>query len=455
MAALLSVNALCCSNGGGTSPGSGAGGAGAGGSAGAGGTAGSVGSAGAGAGGSAGSAGSAGSDGDGGPSARPHPLYPALDLDTLPGEGGGAVGPYEPPTLPTTTRTVSITTTGNQARTDLLAACQIPRTAVSVAASAGRIGGLDFGNVTDCDVTLAPGVIADFVYVGHLPGPTVAPAHRLRVRGGQIGSIVVDPGSTDIVFDGVTVNNAVLPPAQRSGTAIYLINSGTTGFVNRFAFVNSIIRMVATLPSGGDSDGCAYLAGGARNVFFANDNIVTAGNRNSWGFRIGGGSNFIIIDSTVRVSFHKLIRMNDGPVDYVFVKRGTWLREATLTGGGLALNDSFAQLGDLGTDRVYIHDPAVYLLSTEPVAFGASSGPGQAGKSWEARRIAWHARSSSVISDARLSGLAAACTSGATCDYGIGTHTYDYDPGLGFPTNPWRSLPEIAEDNPDALSIAP
>lgn len=159
------------------------------------------------------------------------------------------------------------------------------------------------------------------------------------------------------MFDGVIINNGVRPPDQRTGTAIYLIDDGQGGIVERIAFINSIIRMVATLPTPeGDTDGCAYLAGNARDVLFANNNVMTAGNRNSWGFRISGGENYIFIDNSVRVSFHKLIRMNDGPVDYVYVKNGLWMREATLTSGGLELNDSFAQLGDLGTDNVYIHD---------------------------------------------------------------------------------------------------
>lgn len=388
--------------------------------------------------------------------ARPHPLYPALDLATLPGPGGGSIGAYEPPALPVTTRTVTVSGTGSQARTELLAACQVAGTAVTVPDSAGRVGSLDFGNVTDCDVTLGAQVIADFVYVGHLPGPVVAPTHRLRLRGGQFGSVNVDPGSTDIVLDGVIINNAVMPPAMRTGTAIYLINDAMGGHVERFAVVNSIIRMVATLPNGtGDMDGCAYLAGNARHVFFANDNVVTAGNRNSWGFRIGGGQNYLFVDNTVRVSFHKLIRMNDGPVDYVYVKGGTWLREATLTAGGLSINDSFAQLGDLGTDHIYIHDPVIHLLSNDPVVFGASLGPGQVGKSWEARRIEWHARSAAVVSDALLTNNQGNCAAGATCDYGAGTHTYAYDANLTFPANPWRSLPAITADNPDDQPIAP
>src|SRR5690606_37405158 len=203
----------------------------------------------------------------------------------------------------------------------------------------------------------------------------------------------IDPGTTDVVFDQVIINNAVMPPDQRSGTAIYLIDTPQDGIVERVAWVNSIIRMVATMPTpDGDTDGCAYLAGNARNVFFANNNIVTAGTRNAWGFRISGGENYIVVDNSVRVSFHKLIRMNDDPVDYVYVKDGLWMREATLTASGLELNDSFAQLGDLGTDQIFIHGPELYLLSGEPVVFGASSGPGQVSKLWEARDMHWHAR---------------------------------------------------------------
>jgi hypothetical protein len=405
--------------------------------------------------GDAGDAGDAGALPDAGTAARPHPLYPELDLDDLPGDGGGAIGPYQAPMLPVTTRTVTVTGSGAQARNELYDACSVKGTAVTVPDGAGRLGVVDFGHVEDCDVTLGSEVIIDLAYLGHLPGPMVAPAHRLRIRGGQIGSIMVDPGSSDLVLDGVTLNNAVLPPSSRSGTGIYLISDGDS-HVNRFAFVRSVLRMVATPPSGaGDSDGCAYLAGGAQNVLFAGNNIVTAGNRNSWGFRIGGGSNYLFVDNRVRVSFHKLIRMNDGPVDYVYVKGGTWMREATLTAGGDMLNDSFAQLGDLGTDRIFIDDPVVYLLPTTQVSFGAGNGPGQAGKSWQARRIEWHARSASVVSDAILGGYQAACAAGASCDYGLGTHRYHYDPDLRLPDQPWHELPGLAESDPDALPIAP
>jgi hypothetical protein len=351
-----------------------------------------------------------------------------------------------------TTRSVTVTTTGDQARSDVQEACQTAGTAVTVPDAAGHLGILDIGNVEDCDITLGDDVVVDLLYLGHLPGPTVAPVERIRVRGGQIGQVMVDPGSTDLVLDGVTLNSGVVAPGARPGVAIYLINDGTTGFVNRFAVVSSVIRMVATPPQGpGDQDGAGYLAGNAHNVFFANNNIVTAGNRNSWGFRIGGGNNFVAVDNVVRVSFHKLIRMNDGPVDYVVVRGGLWMREDTATAGGDRLNDAFAQLGDLGTDRVYLHDTQIYLAGAEPISFGASFGPGQDGKSWEARRIAWHARSPAVVSDEHLTNLSGGCVQGATCDYGVGTHTYQYTDPVVFPANPWRVLPELPEDDPDAL----
>jgi hypothetical protein len=48
-----------------------------------------------------------------------HPLYAALDMATLPGDRGAASGPYQPPILPTTTQSVTITSTGSQARADI------------------------------------------------------------------------------------------------------------------------------------------------------------------------------------------------------------------------------------------------------------------------------------------------------------------------------------------------
>lgn len=469
VAALSAALALAaCDGGDGTSGGAaGSGGAGAdGGSAGAGGATGGMGGGGAGgaggdagAGGEAGGAGGQGGGGEGGgggSAVSPHPLYPALDLADLPGDGGAASGPYEPPVLPATSTTTTLQSTGDQAGKDLLTACQAGGAAVTVPASAGTINVVNLGGVDDCDIVIEPGVIIGFLVIGSLPGPTLAPSHRIRIRGGRIGSVHVAQQTTDIVFDGVIIDNGAVPSAQRSGTGMYLPADPMTGVgADRIAVVNSIVRMVPTSPDGmGNTDGTPYLGDRTRNVFFANNNIVTAGNRNSWGFRINGGESCLLVDNSVRVSFHKLVRMNSYPVDYVYIKGGIWMREATPTAGGMLLNDSFTQLGGSTTDSVFIHDPVVYLLPDVPVSFGAAIAPEQTGL-WEVRNIEWHALDAGVVSDDQLTNLASFCAIPAQCDYGVGTHTYTYDPGLALPPDPWRPLPTIPDPNPDHLPIMP
>ncbi len=95
----------------------------------------------------------------------------------------------------------------------------------------------------------------------------------------------------------------------------------------------------------------------------------------------------------------------------------------------------------------------MYLLSSQPVSFGAWNGPGQMGKSWEARNIAWHALDASDISDSILTNQANNCAPGGMCDYGVGTHSYQYDPTIVFLANPWRDLPTFTNDNPDDQPI--
>ncbi len=236
------------------------------------------------------------------------------------------------------------------------------------------------------------------------------------------------------------------------------IDAGSHGLFVRADVTRLTPLMQQTLPPDEieELDGNAFLGGRARNLLFANNNIVTAGNRNSWGFRISGGDNILIVDNGVRVSFHKLVRMNDDPVDYVYIKGGTWMRELTLTSGGLLLNDSFAQLSGSTTDRIYIHDPAVYLIPDAPVTFGASGDAGQSGRSWEACGIAWHSVHPDVISESRLDNLQGFCTSvGGLCNFGLGTHSYHYNPDLEFPADPWRNLPKFRNNDPDALPVLP
>jgi len=384
---------------------------------------------------------------DGGEQAgRPHPLYPALDLDTLPGDGGGSSGPYQTPALPITSRTVTVDYGGFQAQADVTAACQVAGTAVVIPNAAGRIPGLDLGSIDDCDISLGADVFVDCLVLGDPQAP--GPVHRVRVRGGQLGSVVVAHHSTDVVFDGVVVNSALIDPVVRSSRGVYLL-----GDVDRFAFVSSVIRMAPTMAIEASSDGNAFLAHNSRNVFFANNNIATAGNRDSSGFDIRGGQNYVIVDNSVRVSFDAFVRLAGQGEDYVYIKGGTFMREATLNAAGQELNHSFVQNTAYGSEQVFVHDPIAYLLPAQRVSFGSapvtSSEP--AG-SWQVRRITWHARSASVVSDRILQDQ---CFFSSPCDYGLGGHTYVYDEDVVFPASPWRELPSIADGDPDHQPTPP
>jgi hypothetical protein len=386
----------------------------------------------------------------------PHPDYPALDLARLPAEGGAESGPFMVPSRPQTNRVVTIEDSGSAAGSALRNECEAGAVEVQVPSAAGAIGVVNLGNVEDCDVSLGADVVISFLVIGSLPGPQHAPSHRIRIRGGQIGSVMIVGGSSDVIFDGVAINNGAVPSNSRSGTGMNLPpGPDPDDVVERVAVVNSFIRMVA-VAFGDDFDGNAFLGVRARNLLFANNNIVTGGNRNAWGFRLSGGENILLVDNAVRVSFHKLVRMNDHPVDYVYIRGGVWMREDTLTSGGLLFNDAFAQLGGSTTDRIHIHRPVVYLQPDAPAAFGASIDTVQAGRSWSVCGIDWHVFDDSAMSDARLTTLENACSNvGGLCDYGVGTHSYTYDQNLEFPVNPWRDLPGFENNDPDQLPVLP
>lgn len=388
----------------------------------------------------------------------PHPLYPALDLCALPGEGGGSCGGYESPTLPTTRRSVTIQSSGTQAADDLLEACSTPGTAVEVPNSAGHLPVISLGGVDDCDVLLGDAVTTDILIIGNLPGPTLAPSHRVRIRGGKLATVAVFEETTDLTFDGVVIDNGFRPTAERVNKGVVLYSGeAADSVVNRFAVVNSIIRAVEGPPTeGGSTHGFAYIGSRARNVLFANNNVVTAGNHDSWGFRVGGGCNALFVDNSVRVSFHKFIRFNDNDTDYAYVRGGIWMRESTLNPQGIDPADTFTELqGDHSTNHVYIHDPEIYMLATGLFSFGAAANRENAGSNWEVRNIQWHATSAELVNDEVLSQFEENCAAGAACDYGIGSHTYDYDPALALPENPWRQLPTLSPSDPDQLPITP
>lgn len=386
-----------------------------------------------------------------------HPQYAALDMRSMPLYGTAGFT-YETPELPVTTRSVTITSSGSQARADLVSQCMQGGVAVTVPDSAGDIGHVGFAGVRDCDITLGPNVRIQSLVLCRLANsfcfesnpPPLQPTQRVRLRGGQIGGVSLHHSASDIVLDGVVINNGIMPSSGRMQTAVGMSDA------NRVAVVNSLIRMVPVDMGGGISDGTGFMTSNARNVIVANNNMVTAGNRNSWAFRLSGGFNWIIMDNTIRVSHHKLVRFNDADVGYVYIKGGVWMRDGAAASDVV---DTFANIGsNTTTDNVYIHDTTVYLSpGGGPVTFGAHMGGGsQVNGLWEARRISWVARNAAVVSDTVLADLASSrCGTDDICDYGVGTHTYTYDANLVLPTNAWRTLGGFSNSDPDQLPIEP
>ena len=383
------------------------------------------------------------------PAGNPHPFWAALDLDTLPGDGGMPGQPYEVPTLPTTNQTITILTSGAQAVTDIKAAAALGNVEIIVPDSAGHLGaGLELGNYSDVDITFGPNVTCDGLSIGALPGEGDEPCFRIRIRGGHFGSLFAVGGSTDLVFDGVIFNNGIIQdPGGYHGRCIDF------GNLNRVVIVNCVLRTIPFENAPGDSHGRCFVGEGT-NVLFAGNNIVTSGNHDSWGFRISGGGNFLIVDNVCRVPYHKLVRINDNFVDYVYIKGGLWLRGDTDSFSGAPANDLWAQLdtGGAACDHIYIEDTEVYMLSDQQPAFGQLGAAYQSGRIWETTNVHFHALNSTVISDTYLQQLENDTNSfGALSDYGIGTHTYSYDPALEFPADPWLDLPTITTDDPDTL----
>jgi hypothetical protein len=389
------------------------------------------------------------------PGAVLHPQYPALDLRTLPLYGTAAFT-YEVPQTPNTGRSVTIGTTGAQAAAELVNECAQGNVAITVPDSAGDIGVVILAGVHDCDITLGPNVRIQsltlcrlaYSYCAEPNPPPLQPSQRVRVRGGQLGSVAMHHNATDVVLDGVIVNNGIVSSTNRPLVAVNMVGS------NRVAVVNSLIRMLPVDRGAGVFDGHGFLAVTTRNVIVANNNIVTAGNHDSWGFRLGGATNWIITDNTVRVSYHKLVRLNDNDSDYVYIKGGVWMRDGDAASTAV---DSFTNLGNgTSTDRVYVHDVTVYM---SPAGSALNFGVGTANQVnglWEARRIHWIARHANVVSDAILTGLANGyCGADDNCDYGIGTHSYTYDSGLTLPTNAWRTISGFAYSDPDQLPVVP
>jgi hypothetical protein len=294
----------------------------------------------------------------------PYPLYPALNLATIPwhtaaGAWGAAV-PLVAPTQPTTTRTVTVST---------------PTAFTSAAAVAGTLilvtGTWTTGvavSANDVDIVLDPQAAIGSLEVGTFSNPTVS---RVRVRGpvsgqrsgGRLGQFRLRDGVTDITIDGVDLNGASsFGNAAEDNQAFRVAN------VNRLAVLN--VRAIAA--------GYIWL-GGARQAVIANSNFyhggatrAAAGYVEGWGVRNADGP-LTIVDSRIQgTRYHNLRAQSTGnPQELLYVTRTTFVAMAE---GRTAWLWNNLGNGAFRGEGAILENNDIYSYSASSCNFGAEIG---------------------------------------------------------------------------------
>jgi hypothetical protein len=369
----------------------------------------------------------------------PHPLYPALDLATLPLYGTQGFT-YEPPALPNVTRSVTVAT-----RAELESECALATGGVHIDVAADLLAeGQVSLQGSDCDIALLDGARIAALYLAGTP-------QRVRLTGGQIGAVSnMGVGVSDIVFDGVAFNTGLLPAANRPGMIFTLRN------VSRLAIINSIGRAAPTANAvnGGNIDGGGFYAQDVNDVLLANNNFACAdtATANGWFARIETGSNWLVIDNMVKVYQHKMIRLSDfhnggGPqFDYLVARGGTWMHATYET-----MFDQMSHGGE--SDHVFIEGVAFYVDDDthHQVTFGAQL-DNQLTRSWHGTDLHWYARSERTVGDAVLAQQEARARPGEDLRYRLGAPSYTYQPeGVTFPA--FRQVGSFADSDPENLPV--
>jgi hypothetical protein len=369
--------------------------------------------------------------------ATAHPLYPALDLATLPLYGTASFT-YQAPALPNVTRSVTVTT-----RAELERECALETGSVHIDVAADLVAeGQVHLQGSDCDIALLDGARIGSLYLAGTP-------QRVRVTGGQIGAVSnMGVDVSDIVFDGVAFNTGLLPAGSRPGMIFTLRN------INRLAIINSIGRAAPTANAvnGGNVDGGGFFAQDVNNVLLANNNFACArtATANGWFARIETGSNWLVIDNMVRVYQHKMIRLSDfhngaGPqFDYLVARGGTWMHATYET-----MYDQMSHGGQ--SDHVFIEGVTFYVddATNHQVTFGAQL-DNQLTRSWHGTDLHWYARSERTVGDAVLAQQEGRARPGEDLQYRLGSPTYTYQPeGVTFPA--FRQIGSFADSDPENL----
>lgn len=252
------------------------------------------------------------------PVGDPYPLYTSFDRNTVPwhtASGGyGASVPLQSPTLPATTRSVTVNTRG-----DFNTEAAVSGTQITIGTGWAASSGVATVNASDIDIIIPSGISIGCIEFGAFPRTTAIA--RVRVRGstpgshsgGRMGQLKALPGTagiyTDVVVDGIDLN----------GDSSFSTTETNTSFrcdVVRMAVLNS--RVIAAGPT---------WLGGTSHLFIGNSNFYSGaatraqvGYDEGWAIRCNRGP-ITIVDSRIQSTRYATLRPqsigNSGELFYI------------------------------------------------------------------------------------------------------------------------------------------
>jgi hypothetical protein len=250
--------------------------------------------------------------------ADPYPLYTSFDRNELPfhtaAGSWGAQVPFEAPTPPTTTRSVTVNTTG-----EFNTEAAVAGTAVTVGTSFSE-SSLVTVNANDVDVIVPNGISIGGIMIGTFNGTARA---RIRVRkatadsrGGRIGEYRVQTCAsgehTDLIVDSVDNNGAGSFGNSAEDNMAFVLNGSRV-------FIHNVRAL------------CGQALGfqDAKHVLIALCSLrssavdrTTANRNEGWCIR-GHGSPLVIVDSHLETTRYHVIRPNtyDNDNEYFYIAR--------------------------------------------------------------------------------------------------------------------------------------
>ncbi len=237
------------------------------------------------------------------PAGDPYPLYPSFDRSTVPWHtASGGWGPQvviQAPTLPTTTRSVTVNTTG-QFNTE----AAVSGTQITIGTS---FSGASVVSITasDIDVIIPSGRVIGAIQIGSFGGST--PYARIRIRGstpgshsggrmGQLRSQNAAGTTTDVVLDGIDLN----------GDSSYGGGETNQAFrcdINRMAVLNCRVISAGYIWLGATS----HLFIGNSNFYHGAAARASVGYVEGWGIRNQKGP-MTIVDSRIQGTRYANVR---------------------------------------------------------------------------------------------------------------------------------------------------